>query len=218
MLLKCFYSKDRSLQCKLFITFVRPILEFNSSIWSPHLVKDITAIERVQKYFTKNLKGLGNKTYKERLAIFNLNKTYKEHLAILNLNKTYKEHLAILNLNKTYEERLAIFNLNKTCKERLAILNLPSFKCRRVFIDLVSLYKIIHGLSDNKLQQLFSHTVLRTPMLLRRHPHQLDLSKPRSDLLKFSFRYRAVKLWNALPEHIVAATSITTFKHLLLLR
>ena len=34
--------------------------------------------------------------------------------------------------------------------------------------------------------------------------------------LKFSFRYRAVKLWSALPEHIVAATFITTFKHLLL--
>ena len=74
----------------------------------------------------------------------------------------------------------------------------------------------MHGLSDNKLQQLFPHTVLRTSMLLRRHPHQLDLPKPRSDLLKFSFCYKAVKLWNALPEHIVSATSITSFKYLLL--
>jgi hypothetical protein len=61
MLLKCFYSNDRSLQCKLFTTFVRPILEYNSPIWSPHHAKDIFAIERVQKYFTKNLKGLRNK-------------------------------------------------------------------------------------------------------------------------------------------------------------
>ena len=76
----------------------------------------------------------------------------------------------------------------------------------------------MHGLSGHKFQQLFPHTVRRTPMLLRRDPHQLDLPKPRSDLLKFSFRCRAIKLWNALPEHIVAATSITTFKHLLLLR
>ena len=29
-------------------------------------------MERVQKYFTKNLKGLCNKSYKERLAILNL--------------------------------------------------------------------------------------------------------------------------------------------------
>ena len=158
------YSKDRSLQCKLFTTFVRLILEFNSFIWSPHLVKDIIAIERVQEYFTKNLKGLSNKTYKERLAI----------------------------------------------------LNLLSLECWHVFIDLVSLYKIMHGLSDNKHQQLFPHTVLRIPMLLRKHPHQLDLTKPRSDLLKFNFPYRAVTLWNALPEHIVFAIFITTLKHLLL--
>ena len=50
----------------------------------------------------------------------------------------------------------------------------------------------MHGLPDNKLQQLFPHTVLITPMLLRRHPHQLDLPKTRSDLLKFSFLYKAL--------------------------
>ena len=70
--------------------------------------------------------------------------------------------------------------------------------------------------SDNKLQHLFPHTDVRNPMLLRKHPHQLDLPKPHSDLLEFSFRYRTVKHWNVLPEHIVSATSITTFKHLLL--
>ena len=72
----------------------------------------------------------------------------------------------------------------------------------------------MHGLFDNKLQQLFPHTVLRTPKLLRRHPHQLDLRKPHSDLLKFSFRDRAVKLWNALSEHIVSATSITILSNI----
>ena len=73
----------------------------------------------------------------------------------------------------------------------------------------------MHGLSENKLQHLFPHTDLRTPMLLRRHPHQLDLPKPCSALLKFSLRYRAVKLRNILPEHLVSATSITISKHLL---
>ena len=72
LLLKCFYSNDRTLQCKLFSTFVRPLLEYNSPIWSPHFSKDILALEKVQKYFTKNLKGLKNKSYKERLAILNI--------------------------------------------------------------------------------------------------------------------------------------------------
>ena len=72
VLLRSFYTKDRSLQCKLYTTFVRPILEYNSPIWSPHLNKNILILERVQKYVTKNLKGLSNKTYKERLAILQL--------------------------------------------------------------------------------------------------------------------------------------------------
>ncbi len=33
------------------------------------MIKDITAIERVQKYFTKNLRGLKCLTYKQRLSI-----------------------------------------------------------------------------------------------------------------------------------------------------
>ena len=72
MILKCFHSKDRVLQCKLYKTFVRPILEYNSPIWSPHFIKDIFVLEKVQKYFTKNLKGLQGKNYKERLSILKL--------------------------------------------------------------------------------------------------------------------------------------------------
>ena len=78
---------------------------------------------------------------------------------------------------------------NKTYKERLAILNLPSLEYRRAFIDLVFLYKIMHGLSNSKRKHLFHHIVIRVLMFLRKHPHQLDLPKPRSDLLKFSFHY-----------------------------
>ena len=69
MLIKCFHSCDRILQMKLFITFVRPILEYNSPVWSPHLVKDIGAIERVHKFFIKRLKELKNVPYPLRLTI-----------------------------------------------------------------------------------------------------------------------------------------------------
>ena len=72
MILKCFHSKDRVIHCKLYTTFVRPILEYNSPIWSPHFIKDIFVLEKVQKYFTKNLKGLQGKNYKERLSILKL--------------------------------------------------------------------------------------------------------------------------------------------------
>ena len=38
---------------KLFTTYVRPKLEFNSCVWSPYLKTDIFKIERIQKSFTR---------------------------------------------------------------------------------------------------------------------------------------------------------------------
>jgi len=57
---------------RAFIVYVRPILEYNSVVWSPSLKKDIDLIEKVQRQFTKRLFGLKDLTYKERLVRLNL--------------------------------------------------------------------------------------------------------------------------------------------------
>jgi len=49
------------------MVYVRPLLERNTVIWSPHFKYNIEAIERVQRRFTKRLPGLNNCTYGERL-------------------------------------------------------------------------------------------------------------------------------------------------------
>jgi len=48
---------------KAFITYIRPLSETNSQIWSPHLLKDIRRIESVQRRFTKKLEGIHTLTY-----------------------------------------------------------------------------------------------------------------------------------------------------------
>ena len=40
-----------------------------SSCWSPHLRKDVTALESLQRHFTKRLMGLNNLSYTERLHL-----------------------------------------------------------------------------------------------------------------------------------------------------
>ena len=69
LLLCSFHSRDRDLHIKLFHCYIRPILEFNSSIWSPYLKHDIVVIERVHKFFTKQLRGLKHYSYAQRLPI-----------------------------------------------------------------------------------------------------------------------------------------------------
>jgi len=51
---------------RAFITYVRPILEYNLPSGPPHIT-DITALEQVQRRFTKRLRGLRKLTYTQRL-------------------------------------------------------------------------------------------------------------------------------------------------------
>ena len=51
--LKTFKSKNISTLKKVFVTYIRPKLEYNSPVWSPYLIEDITKVERVQRHFTK---------------------------------------------------------------------------------------------------------------------------------------------------------------------
>ena len=48
---------------KLYCAMIRPHLEYAQSIWSPHLLKDIDAIENVQIRATKLVDGLNNLSY-----------------------------------------------------------------------------------------------------------------------------------------------------------
>ena len=55
IILRCFFTRDRKFLMQLFNVYVRPLLEYNSQVWSPHFRKDVSIIERVQKYFTRNI-------------------------------------------------------------------------------------------------------------------------------------------------------------------
>ena len=51
----------------LFSSMVRPILEYAAPVWSPYKVKDIKALEKVQRRFTKAIPALKGMSYNERL-------------------------------------------------------------------------------------------------------------------------------------------------------
>ena len=67
LIIKCFESKHIASLVLAFNLYVRPILEYCSVAWNPSLLKDINALESVQRRFTKRLPGLTNLTYYQRL-------------------------------------------------------------------------------------------------------------------------------------------------------
>ena len=72
MINRVFHCRDPSFKIKLFITYVRPILEYASEVWSPILKKDINLLESVQRRFTKVLLYDYDLTYEERLVNLNI--------------------------------------------------------------------------------------------------------------------------------------------------
>jgi len=51
---------------------IGPVVEYNSTIWSPSSVGDIESVERVQQRFTKRLPGLKNLSYDQRLKFLDV--------------------------------------------------------------------------------------------------------------------------------------------------
>ena len=59
-ILRCFKCRDPVLLYRAFVTYLRPILEYNCQVWSPAYLYLINKIEWVQKSFTKRLNGLSD--------------------------------------------------------------------------------------------------------------------------------------------------------------
>jgi len=89
LILKSFQSRDRTLFTKAFVTYVRPLLQYCSPVWSPHFNNLIDKIEKVQRYFTKRMTGLWNVPYHNRLEIRCLH-SIEHRLVISDLVLCYK--------------------------------------------------------------------------------------------------------------------------------
>jgi len=57
--------KSREVMLELCRTLVRPQLEYCVQFWSPHYRKDVIALERVQRRFTRMLPGMEHLNYEE---------------------------------------------------------------------------------------------------------------------------------------------------------
>jgi len=65
-------NHDAKLLVRAFVTYVQPILECNTVIWSPCTARDIDSIECVQRRFTKSLCGYSHFSNSKRLSCLKL--------------------------------------------------------------------------------------------------------------------------------------------------
>jgi hypothetical protein len=105
VLFRGFRNRQISFLKKAFITYIRPLLEYNSNIWNPTHVYLTDLLESVQRSFTKRVQAVSKLPYIERLGIFNL-----ESLELRRLRYDLVQYYKILNnltpLNPTYYFKL----------------------------------------------------------------------------------------------------------------
>jgi len=76
LILKSFITRNPDVLVKAFCTYVRPVLEYCTPVWSPHHINLINKIEKVQRRFTKKLYCMSNLSYKDRLVSLKLDSLY----------------------------------------------------------------------------------------------------------------------------------------------
>ena len=72
LMFRAFSTRDRSYFLKTYMCYVRPLVEYNTPLWSPCTIGDIQTVENVQRSFTRRLPGMHDLSYGQRLSVLDL--------------------------------------------------------------------------------------------------------------------------------------------------
>ncbi len=119
---RCFIYKKPEFLMQMFNVFVRSKLEYASPVWNPQYKKDIDVIEKVQRRFTRRIRGCKNLSYVERLKKLD---AFPLELRRLHLDLTLTFKFLKNKMNVSY---VKLFKLkNSTCRGHELQLYPPRF-------------------------------------------------------------------------------------------
>ena len=120
-ILKCFKSNNIWILLRLFKTYVRPKLEYNTPVWSPYLLEDIDKLESVQRLFLRRAFmrcGIKFNSYIDRLQKVNLYSLERRRV-ITDLVFLFKiiNGLCDLNFHDYFSYSPISYNLRRNSKQ-----------------------------------------------------------------------------------------------------
>ena len=155
--IKSTVCRSRAFMLFLLKTHIRPVLEYASCVWCTGYAEDMCKLERVQRRWTKQIEGLQDMSYAERLME----------------------------------------------------LDLYSVQGRFLRADLIEYWKIFHGKSTITPTDIFQQPLRHGT---RGHCFKVYVQRAVGNVRQRSFSHRRVDIWNGLPENVVTAENVTTFK------
>ena len=91
MLFRAFSTRSKAFILKLYVAYVRPILEYTSVAWNPIGIGLESDLEKVQQTFTKRLYGSNSMDYESRLKHLKLEKLSSRRRRV-DLEMVYNKH------------------------------------------------------------------------------------------------------------------------------
>jgi len=122
----------------------------------------------------------------------------------------YKKDIAIVEGVQRRATRMVPELRELEYEDRLRALKLPSLAYRRFRGDLIEVYKYTHGLYNVRSEHILPRCQSN---VTRGHPFKLVKQASRLDIRKHFFGLRVVNSWNSLPEKVVNAPSLNSFKN-----
>lgn len=95
-------------------------------------------------------------------------------------------------------------------EERLKVTGLSTLDERRTRGDLIEVFKLMKGFSKVDYSKFFT---LAANKNTRGHDLKLKKNRSKLDIRKYFFSQRVVDKWNRLPQSVVDATSVNSFKN-----
>ncbi|EFA13460.1 LINE-1 reverse transcriptase homolog-like Protein [Tribolium castaneum] len=143
---------------KVYITYIRPHLEFAIPVWRPYLLKDIDLLERTQHLVTRWTHCLRQVSYEQRLEI----------------------------------------------------LKIPDLRARQNRADAIQIFRLTHGLFPGVTRNFLQ---IQYHDRLRGHSYKLKKEPFKTTVRKNYLTNRAFDIWNGLPDNVVAAVTVSSFKN-----
>ena len=158
---RTFQFLDKHTFLPLYKTMVRSHLDYAMAVWHPYQIKHKIALENIQRRATKELPGMRDLSYIERLKL----------------------------------------------------LKLPTLAYRRLRGDMIEVYKIIHNIYDHEsVPHLLKNNEISQRTGNRGHSLKLFTQRAKLNLRKKVFPIRITEPWNSLPDRVVTAKSLNSFK------
>ena len=139
ILFRGFLSRDIQLMRRSFITYIRPLIEFNSVVWNPTQIFLIDLLESVQRKFTKRIPSLSNLNYLDRLKVINLEPLELRRLKT-DLIHYYK--FIVLPFNPELKDRFLHYNPPPSSRSGAPYLHKPIR--RSTMMDSSFFYRSVH--------------------------------------------------------------------------